>query len=102
MSGLDGSAGQMANGPFASACGAAAGLLVVFEAADTGCSTATFRSGTTAATLGSWASAAACALVTLAENALPSAKCLTFFGAAPVSLLRIASWLLVALARRED
>jgi hypothetical protein len=57
-------------------------------------------SGSTCATAGSAASCAAWSGVTVAENALPSAKCLTLAGAVPASLASTDSCCWVALARR--
>ena len=100
--GWAGSDGHRANGPFAFVGGATAAGFVFEDPAGVGCVIATVRSGMTDATSGSWVNAAACASVTVAEKALPSAKCLTRVGAVPVNRLRTASWALVARARRGD
>jgi len=100
--GWAGSDGHRANGPFAFAGGATAAGFVVEEAAGAGGAIVTVRSGMTDATCGSCANAAACASLTVAEKALPSAKCLRWVGAAPVNRWSTASCALVARVRRGD
>ena len=89
-------------GPFAFAGGATAAGFVVEEPAGAGWRDRDRAIRDDGRDRGSCASAAACASVTVAEKALPSAKCLTCVGAAPVSRLSTASWALVARARRGD
>src|SRR5690349_10386850 len=62
-------------------------LLLLAAPAAGGTTIGTCRSGLTDATAGSAARAAAWAPVTVAENALPRAKCLTWVGAGPASRL---------------
>ncbi len=101
-SGCAGSVGQMANGPFAAGWAGAAAGFVVEEVDGAGGVISTVRSGMTDATEGSCANAAAWAAVTVAENALPSEKCLTLVGAAPDRRPSTVSCAVKARARRGD
>src|SRR5689334_19118228 len=77
-SGLLGSVGQIWFGAAAEVDGAALALEPPPAAGGVAfAGSSTLLSGTTEATAGSLASAAACSAVTVAENALPSEKCVT-------------------------